>query len=222
MDPKSLLDKLGLGKDVDDNLVQKMENMWKMLDDMAEHDPEQYKSFVKSNVQRGTEEIKKEKEKQLEPYTFKTAEGTYLMTLALPLSLKDHTPAEDMDAPKKRVAIIDLSADSILPKSGICTMNIISFKQLNQADEPSFDHFETNSDQDSEIRLSLTTAVSEKAAFMIKNRCAEWKEALARCISVTQNAVNMKMPIIRKQYLDKMVKKFKPKLSEMELAALQL
>lgn len=222
MDPKSLLSTLGLDKQADSGMIQQMENMWKMLDDMAEHDPEQYKSFVASNVKRGAEEIKKEKEKELEPYTCSTTEGTYLMTLALPVFLKDIQPPEDMDAPKKRVGIIEMNSDTILPKSGTCWMNIIAFKQLNQTENPSLDHFEFHTDNTAGIMMSVTTAVSEKSAFMIKNRCAEWKEALARCMSATQNTINQKMALIRKKYIDKSLKLSTIKPTEFELAALQM
>jgi hypothetical protein len=222
MDPKSLLDKLKLGGSNDGALLQQMENMWKMLDDMAENDPDQYKSFVASNVKRGAEEIKKEKEKELEPYTFKTTDGTYIMTLVLPVSLKDVSPAEDMETPKRKVGIIDLGADSLLPDSGTCFMNVIAFKQLDKHEDPSTDHFEYSCDNNSEIRVSLTTAISEKAAFMIKNRCANWKEALAKCIAASQGLLNQKMIMIRKQYLDKHAKKTDTKPTELEVAALQL
>ena len=33
-------------------------NIWKMLDDMAESDPDQYKKFVQKNVQEGIEDVK--------------------------------------------------------------------------------------------------------------------------------------------------------------------
>lgn len=222
MDPKSLLSSLGFDKQADSGMIQQMENMWKMLDDMAENDPEQYKSFVSSNVKRGAEEIKKEKEKELEQFSVNTADGTYLMTLALTVFLKEIKPPEDMDAPKKKVGIIEMDSDSILPKSGTCWMNIIAFKHLNQTENPSLDHFEVSIDNKAGVMMSVTVAISEKSAFMIKNRCAEWKEALARCMSITQNAINQKMALIRKKYIDKALKASSFRPTEFELAALQM
>lgn len=40
--------------------MKQAENIWKMLDNLSESDPEAYKNFVKNNMKQGMEEIKKE------------------------------------------------------------------------------------------------------------------------------------------------------------------
>lgn len=54
---------MGMGK-LDDSQLKQAENIWKMLDDLSENNPESYKSFIKNNMQNGMEEMKKEKEKK--------------------------------------------------------------------------------------------------------------------------------------------------------------
>ncbi|EAR84114.2 pre-RNA processing PIH1/Nop17 protein (macronuclear) [Tetrahymena thermophila SB210] len=45
--------------------LKQAENIWKMLDDLSESNPEGYKNFVKNNLQNGFEEIKKEKDEKI-------------------------------------------------------------------------------------------------------------------------------------------------------------
>ena len=54
---------MGMGK-LDDSQLKQAENIWKMLDDLSENNPESYKSFVKNNMENGMDEMKKEKEKK--------------------------------------------------------------------------------------------------------------------------------------------------------------
>ncbi|KAL4482782.1 hypothetical protein ABPG72_022342 [Tetrahymena utriculariae] len=46
--------------------LKQAENIWKMLDDLSESNPEGYKNFVKNNLQNGFEEIKKEKDEKIQ------------------------------------------------------------------------------------------------------------------------------------------------------------
>ena len=43
-------------------------NIWKMLDQMSESDPEQYKQFVQKHMTEGLEEAKEKKEEKNKPY----------------------------------------------------------------------------------------------------------------------------------------------------------
>ncbi len=61
MVPK-MLEMLGLNGKTD---MKMAENIWKMLDEMAENDPSKYKDFIKQNVNEGISNIKtKQKEQQ--------------------------------------------------------------------------------------------------------------------------------------------------------------
>lgn len=43
-------------------------NIWKMLDEMSESDPEAYKKFVEKNINEGLGEAKVQREKKEKPY----------------------------------------------------------------------------------------------------------------------------------------------------------
>lgn len=50
-------------KGMDPSMMKQAEAMWKMLDDMAESSPEEYKKFIEANIKRGMAEAKEEKDK---------------------------------------------------------------------------------------------------------------------------------------------------------------
>lgn len=59
-------------------------NIWKMLDEMAESDPEQYKNFVQKNVKEGMADANKKIEEKEKPYRVKPKIGFSLtMTASL-------------------------------------------------------------------------------------------------------------------------------------------
>jgi HSP90 family molecular chaperone len=57
-------------------------NIWKMLDDMAESDPEQYKKFVQKNVKEGIVDANKKQEEKEKPYRIKPKPGFCLTMTA--------------------------------------------------------------------------------------------------------------------------------------------
>ena len=62
-------------------------NIWKMLDDMAESDPDQYKKFVQKNVQEGIEEVKHKKDEKEKPYKVRPQTG-FCLTMTATLNEK--------------------------------------------------------------------------------------------------------------------------------------
>ncbi|KAL4442210.1 hypothetical protein ABPG74_009228 [Tetrahymena malaccensis] len=60
--------------------LKQAENIWKMLDDLSESNPEGYKNFVKNNLQNGFEEIKKEKDEKMQELKVK-AEPAFLLKM---------------------------------------------------------------------------------------------------------------------------------------------
>ena len=58
MIPENLKKAFGLKDEKDFNMAN---NIWKMLDEMSESDPDQYKKFVEKNLQEGFEDVKQKK-----------------------------------------------------------------------------------------------------------------------------------------------------------------
>lgn len=58
MIPQDLQNIFGLKDQKDLNMAN---NIWKMLDEMADSDPEQYKKFVEKNMKEGFEDAKQKK-----------------------------------------------------------------------------------------------------------------------------------------------------------------
>lgn len=53
-------------------------NIWKMLDDMADKDPDSYKKFIEKNINEGITDAKTEKEKKEKPYRIIPKEGMFM------------------------------------------------------------------------------------------------------------------------------------------------
>ena len=68
MIPQELKKMFGLTSEKD---VSMANNIWKMLDEMAESDPQQYKQFVQKNVDEGMKDVKKKNEDKMKPYMIK-------------------------------------------------------------------------------------------------------------------------------------------------------
>ena len=73
--------------------------MWKMLDDLAENDPDAYSKFIKGNLEQGTEQMKKEREATTQKYTF-PVESVPVMSLTFPVTLTSKPPANLNDSSK--------------------------------------------------------------------------------------------------------------------------
>ncbi len=47
--------------DMDPETKKQAENIWKMLDDMSQNNPDEYKNFIKKNMKEGFESMKEKK-----------------------------------------------------------------------------------------------------------------------------------------------------------------
>ena len=54
------------------------ENIWKMLDQMADSNPQDYQNFVDKNLKEGFEALKEEREKKEEPLKITPSVGLLL------------------------------------------------------------------------------------------------------------------------------------------------
>jgi HSP90 family molecular chaperone len=70
--PGDLKDIFGLKDQKDLNMAN---NIWKMLDDMANSDPDQYKKFIDKNMKEGFEDAKQKKEEKEKPFKVKPHPG---------------------------------------------------------------------------------------------------------------------------------------------------
>lgn len=77
----SLLGGLGGGQSMDNGMKQRMEDMWKMLDDLADNNPEEYQKFIKGNIEAGMQGVKDDKEKWIKENTRKLKGEYYKYTL---------------------------------------------------------------------------------------------------------------------------------------------
>lgn len=71
----------------------KINSFWSMLDDMAQNDPQAYKSFVSSNIEKGVNEKKKEKEKQELAMRRKFADEDHILRIVSRLETKKKNKA---------------------------------------------------------------------------------------------------------------------------------
>lgn len=72
MIPGDLKNIFGLKDEKDLNMAN---NIWKMLDDMANSDPDQYKKFIEKNMKEGFEDAKQKKEEKEKPFKVKVRPG---------------------------------------------------------------------------------------------------------------------------------------------------
>lgn len=72
MIPQQLKQIFGLNSQKDMNMAN---NIWKMLDEMAESSPEQYKEFIQKNLKEGVQEVKQKKQEKEKPFKIKPEKG---------------------------------------------------------------------------------------------------------------------------------------------------
>jgi len=53
-------------------------NIWKMLDDMSESNPQEYQQFVQKNMKEGIQDVKKKQDEKNQPYKIKPKIGVCL------------------------------------------------------------------------------------------------------------------------------------------------
>ena len=65
----------------DENLQKQANQLWKMLDNMAESDPDEYKKFVETNIKSGMEDIKKEEQTKKEKKMRKISKDNFYIRM---------------------------------------------------------------------------------------------------------------------------------------------
>lgn len=58
--------------------VSMANNIWKMLDEMSESNPQEYQQFVQKNMKEGIQDVKKKHDEKNQPYKIKPKPGVCL------------------------------------------------------------------------------------------------------------------------------------------------
>jgi hypothetical protein len=138
MDLAKLLSGLGLdnGKDQGD-LLRQAENMWKMLDDLSENDPESYKKFVSTNIEQGKKTLEEQREAEIKDFTRTLAKDDFVATLKIDFLLKPRVDLSDIQAPKSVV----IDEKSRTEYKGSLLLSVFAVKDQRADLQPSLDHF---------------------------------------------------------------------------------
>lgn len=161
MDIGKLLAGLGIdqGKP-DSDMLRQAESMWKMLDDLADSNPEGYQQFVSSNISQGKEAIEKEREAETQAFTRKLAKDDFVATLKVDFLLKPKIAEEDLKAPKS--VVIDKRV--LTTYRGSLLLSIFAVKDQNQGLPPSIDKITFRFDKKNEVCCSVCAALSPSNA----------------------------------------------------------
>jgi hypothetical protein len=84
MIPEKMKEMFGLKDEKD---LKMANNIWKMLDDMADSDPSQYENFIEKNLKEGFDDAKQKKDEKDKPYKVKPNAG-FLLTMTASLNEK--------------------------------------------------------------------------------------------------------------------------------------
>lgn len=74
----------------DESMKKQANQLWKMLDDMADSDPDGYKKFIDTNMKKGMEVMKKEKEQKKAPLMRQISSKKFGIQLQYWLELSEH------------------------------------------------------------------------------------------------------------------------------------
>lgn len=159
MDLSKLMAGLGLGGDKGGNsdMMKQAENMWKMLDDLAENNPEGYQKFVSSNIEQGKQVIKTEHEKEVKDYTRSLSKDSFKATLLVNFELRPKLDTADLKAPTS--VMIDQKLAKSKTLKGSVLISIFSVKDQPSDSPPSLDHMAVHT-RDIHISASVCAAFS--------------------------------------------------------------
>lgn len=113
--------------------------MWKMLDDLAEHNPDGYKQFVNSNLEQGKQAMQSEREKEVKEYTKSLPKDSFKATLKVPFELIPKVDSSEIKAPIS--VMIDNKFTGLKPYRGVLLVSIFSLKDQSSSAPISIDHF---------------------------------------------------------------------------------
>lgn len=88
IDPKNFIKNL---TGDNEEYMQKANEIWSMLDDMSQNDPNSYKKFIESQFEKNKEEVKKKREEELKKTTEELGEGKgkFIFRLKFAILLKE-------------------------------------------------------------------------------------------------------------------------------------
>ena len=217
MDLSKLLS--GLGMDAkggqNDDLLRQAENMWKMLDDLAENNPDGYKSFVSSNIEQGKQVIKEEKEAETKEFTKKLDKNSFKATLRINFLLKPKIDTSELKTPSS--IVIDKNMKSLQEYKGSILLSIFSVKEQKRDLQPSLDHMNFAYER-SEICSSVCAAFCPASADGLL--AAPMSQAARKDLSLTMNALQGILPFeAKKSFSQRKIgpENFEPKLFSCQL-----
>lgn len=178
MDIDSLLKSFGS----DPQLKSRAESMWKMLDDLANNNPDGYKDFIQSNMKSGIEHIQKEKKEKEKKVTYPLSSSHFRYQLVVPLVLY----------PQQAPGLLLKPTDK--PNTGVFFINIFTHDALSDT-MISCDHW--NHTYTSIFIGSVSTCTSLQTIndkdtkhnyhISVVTRLQQWLEALDRDQGVDAN-----------------------------------
>lgn len=162
MDIGKLLAGLGLDKGVSDDgdLMRQAENMWKMLDDLAENNPDGYQQFVSNNISQGKEALEKERIEEEKAFTRNISKDGFVATLKVDFLLKPKVDQEELKAHSS--VVIDKRGSTTY--KGSLLMSVFSIKDQKPDLPPSIDKMNFKFDKKNEICCSFCAAFSPPSA----------------------------------------------------------
>ena len=163
MDLSKLLSGLGIdGKNGDNkDLLKQAENMWKMLDDLADNNPDGYKSFISSNMEQGKQVMDEEREAKVKEFTRKIEKDSFKVTVKIDFKLKPRIDTSDLKAPTS--VLLNEKLATLREYKGSVLLSIFSIKDQKPELNPSFDHFNFRF-ENSDICCSVCAALCPSSA----------------------------------------------------------
>lgn len=187
MDLAKLLSGLGLDKGAESNdLLRQAENMWKMLDDLAENNPDGYQSFVSNNIKQGKEALEEEREAEVKAFTRTLDKEDFAVTLKLDFLLKPRVDLGDIQAPTS--VVLDKKATT--EYKGSLLLSVFSVKDQKQDLQPSLDRFSFRFEK-SEVCCSVCVAFHPLAAkgLLANPMTQDAKKDLSATLSLLQSLI---------------------------------
>lgn len=159
MDLSKLLEGMGLKGDGKGNaqLLKQAENMWKMLDDLAENDPTSYKQFVNSNIEQGMQAVKVERDKEIKEFTVQLDKDSYKATLQTSFKLQPSKNLEELSEFKS--VVIDKKTIPTKVYEGTLIFSVFSHSKQPSHLNTSLDNFQFKQ-QGNMLMASVNTVFS--------------------------------------------------------------
>lgn len=191
-----LLSGLGVGKGPQDtDLMRQAENIWKMLDDLSENNPDGYQQFISSNISQGKEAIRKEREEEMQAYTRPLLKNDFVVTLKVDFLLKPKVDVNDLKAPTS----VLINKKSLKSYKGSLLLSFFAIKEQKPDLPPSVDRFSLRFNIKEDVCCSALAALHPSSAKGLVQTPME--ESSRRDMSRALSIVQHKFPREAKKYL---------------------